>query len=23
MKNTQQQLVIDELNYCDTICDDT
>jgi len=23
MKNTQQQLVIDDFNYCDTICDDT
>jgi hypothetical protein len=23
MKNTQQQLVIDDLNYCDTICNDT
>ena len=23
MKNTQQQLVIDDLNYCDTIYDDT
>lgn len=23
MENTKQQLVIDDLNYCDTVCDDT
>lgn len=23
MENTQQQLIIDDLNYCDTVCDDT
>jgi hypothetical protein len=23
MKNSQQQLIIDDLNYCDTVCDDT